>query len=60
VIREENLREQIFVLTYAMRGVNYDNALEMEPDERVWFLNRLHSQKRRENEEIEKKNPRKR
>lgn len=42
------MREQIFVLTYVMKGLHYDNIMELEPREREWYLNRLYQQKQRE------------
>jgi hypothetical protein len=53
-VKLEDLREQVFALTYCMEGMPYDAIQEMEPDEREWFVNRLNNQLKRENEEIKK------
>ena len=37
-----------------MEGVGYDAISEMDPEERSWFVRRLHNQIKRENEEIKK------
>jgi hypothetical protein len=50
----EDLREQVFALTYCMEGMPYDAIQEMEPDEREWYVTRLNNQLKRENEEIKK------
>ena len=50
----EDLREQVFALTYCMEGMPYDAIQEMEPDEREWYVTRLNNQLKRENEDIKK------
>lgn len=50
----EDLREQVFALTYCMEGMEYSSIQEMEPDEREWYVTRLNNQLKRENEEIKK------
>lgn len=50
----EDLREQVFALTYGMEGIGYDAISEMEPDEREWYVTRLNKQLKYENEEIKK------
>jgi hypothetical protein len=54
VIDIEDLREQVFALTYCMEGVGYDAISEMPSDEREWFVRRLDKQIKRENDEVKK------
>ncbi len=44
----------MFSLTYCMEGMTYDSVMEMEPDDRLWYVDRLLKQLKKENEEIKK------
>jgi len=37
-----------------MEGMDYDAIQEMEPEERLWYVDRLMKQLKKENEEIKK------
>lgn len=55
VVEQETLREQTFALTYCTEGgIDYDAIQEMEPEERLWYVDRLMKQLKKENEEIKK------
>ena len=54
----ETLREEIFALTYCMKGITYDNIESMSSIDRNWYLNRLYKQLKKEADEMEKKQPR--
>lgn len=46
---EEELNEQVFALTYLMKGgVTYESVLNMTRRERVWLLKRITKQKKDE------------
>lgn len=49
----ENLREEIFFMMYHMRQ-SKTNILELDPEERKWFIHRFVEQRKKENEEMEK------
>lgn len=52
---EEELNEQIFALTYLMKGgVSYESALNMTRRERIWFLKRIAEQKKTEAQQIQR------
>jgi hypothetical protein len=52
---EEELNEQIFALTYLMKGgISYESTLEMSRRERIWFLRRITEQKRDEAQQIQR------
>jgi len=42
------LREQVFALTYCMEGMTYGDVMDMPSVDREWYLNRLHTQMKRE------------
>lgn len=48
------MREEIFALTYCMEGMTYGDILGMPTVERVWYLNRLHKQLKKEHDEMKK------
>ena len=52
---EEELNEQVFALTYLMKGgISYESTLEMSRRERIWFLQRITKQKRDEAQQIQR------
>jgi len=48
----DSLREEIFALTYVMKGMTYGDLLEMDSSERWWYLKRLHKQLKKETQEM--------
>jgi hypothetical protein len=52
---EGELNEQIFALTYLMKGgVSYESVLNMTRRERIWFLKRITEQKKSEAQQIQR------
>lgn len=54
IARLEHLREEIFALTYCMKGVTWSCIEKMPSEERVWLLKRLHAQVQKESDDMEK------
>jgi hypothetical protein len=44
----ENLLEELFVMTYYIQGMTYENIENMNSLERKWFIKRLYKQKKAE------------
>lgn len=52
---EEDLWEEMFLLTYKMKGLNYQALEGMERRERVWYIKRLAEQLEAESKAIKAK-----
>lgn len=50
----DDLREEMFALTYCMEGMVYGHVEKMLTKDRVWYLRRLYRQLKRENDEMKR------
>lgn len=50
----EVLLEEVFALTYCMKGMTYGDVERMLSSDRIWYLNRLHEQLKSEADEVKK------
>lgn len=50
----DDLLEQVFTLTYCMKGMDYSSIMEMEFVEREWYLKRLSKQLKDEEKMLKK------
>ena len=48
------LRQEVFALTYCMKGMTYGDVEGMLSVDRVWYLNRLNEQLKQEADGIKK------
>lgn len=49
------IREEAFYLMYNIKGICYNDIVEMPPDEREWMVQRLMKQKKAEHKAYKKK-----
>ena len=50
----EVLREEVFALTYCMKGMTYSDIERMLSADRMWYLERLYKQLKSEADEVKK------
>lgn len=51
------MREEVFALTYCMKGMTYGDVEGMLAQDRVWYLKRLNEQLKAESDEVKKATP---
>lgn len=50
----DELREEVFALTYCMKGMAYGAVEEMLSVDRVWYLKRLYDQLKQEADDVKR------
>ncbi len=54
VSSEDEFLEEVFALTYSIKGITWEACLDMRVPERQWMLRRLHKQQKAENAAVRK------